>query len=377
LPFSDTMVKELIKDLQETMGADLAFVQFPDRLEYHPLISHEEKSQRVDNPEAFVKALIDAIPPDASSLENNYFIVNDSTNTPGYRELHPEPFRFLGVIMEHSGSYYGWLGLISFNLEEIFRWGELRLLKSVASSSAIAMENSRLYLETLRTAEKERYIRNIFQKYVPEVVAQEILGLGERDLITLGEKRLVTLLNVDIRGYSRMSKRVIAEDVVKVLNYFFMTMGSVVLNHNGIVDKYLGDGLLAIFGAPVASPNPALDATLAAVEMVGNLETVNEFVHKWYGMPLKIGISINTGQAVVGNIGFEKKMDYTVIGDVVNDTFRLQALTKETPNSIFISETTYQKVEPFVHARFLGMRALGANEGHIKVYEVKGTRETA
>ena len=131
----------------------------------------------------------------------------------------------------------------------------ISFVETDCSSTAVAIENSRLFSESVQMAEKERYVRNIFQKYVPEAVADEILERGDRDLIGLGERRLVTLLNVDIRGYSRMSKKLRSEDVVSVLNYFFMTMGSAVLKHHGILDKYLGDGILAYFGAPEPLPD--------------------------------------------------------------------------------------------------------------------------
>ncbi|MEA1996588.1 MAG: adenylate/guanylate cyclase domain-containing protein, partial [Gemmatimonadota bacterium] len=252
---------------------------------------------------------------------------------------------------------------------------DLKMLKPVASSAAIALENSRLYSASIDMARKERIIRNIFQKYVPKEVADEILDLGERDLISLGEKKMVTLLNVDLRGYSSLAKKVSAEDTVEVLNYFFMVMGTIILKHNGILDKYLGDGLLAIFGAPVASSNPTLDTTLAAIEMVEGMKTVNKFAKNLCGAPLKIGISINTGEAIVGNIGFDKKMDYTVIGDVVNDLFLLQDLTREKPDSILISSSTLEQIEPFVNVKSLGKKTIGTKESTMEVYEVTGRKE--
>lgn len=278
------------------------------------------------------------------------------------------------VPMIVSGRTIGVIELIN-KVAGTFTDEDLRMLKAVASSAAIALENSRLYSDSINIAKRERLIRNIFRKYVPEEVSHEILSRGERDLITLGEKRLVTLLNADIRGYSHMAKQVKAEDVVGVLNYFFMTMGTLVLKNKGILDKYLGDGLLAIFGAPVTTRNPALDATLAAIHMAQNMEKVNTYAQKRCGIPLKVGVSINTGEAIVGNVGFEKKMDYTAIGDVVNDTFRLQELTREKPNSILISKSTFEKVEPFVHAESLGVKMLGKNEGEMEVFEITGKRE--
>ena len=280
----------------------------------------------------------------------------------------------LCVPMIIGGRNVGVIELIN-KVTGTFNEEDLRILKAVASSAAIALENSRLYSESIKVAKRERLIRNIFQKYVPEEVSQEILERGERDLISLGEKRMVTLLNADIRGYSHMAKKVKAEDVVGVLNYFFMTMGTIVLKNKGILDKYLGDGFLAIFGAPVMTRNPALNATLAAIEIVEKMEKVNDYAQKRCGVPLKVGVSINTGEAIIGNVGFEKKMEYTAIGDVVNDTFRLQELTRDKPNSTLISSSTYEKVEPFVEANALGVKVLGKNEAEMEVYEITGKKE--
>ena len=370
LLFSSKMLYDLIENLLETMRAELAFAWLPEQSDYSAVIPDEKFSTKTCDPNAFVKALIDRIPPDIFSSKEECFIMQDSRSVQGYRKLHPDPYRFLAVMIETNDNLYGWMGVVSYNLKEIFRQSELKLLKSLASSTAVALENSRLFSESVQMAKKERYVRNIFQKYVPEAVANEILERGDRDLITLGEKRLVTLLNVDIRGYSRISKNLKSEDVVLLINYFFMTMGSAILKHNGILDKYLGDGILAVFGAPVASSNPALDATLAALEMRTQVEKVNAFARERYGETLAMGISIHTGEVIVGNIGFEKKMEYTVIGDVVNDTFRLQEFTRATPNSILIGKTTYQKIKPFMLTKPLGVKTLGAGEGQMEVYEV-------
>ena len=306
-------------------------------------------------------------------------LVRDTTSDPRfYQEMDNQTGfitrNLLCIPMIVRGRTIGVIELLN-KTRGTFTDEDLKVLQSVAASAAIAIENARLYSGSVNMAKKERLIRNIFQKYVPEEVAVEVLGKGERDLITLGERRLVTLLNIDIRGYSQMSKRVSPENVVGVLNYFFMHMGGTVLKHKGILDKYLGDGLLAIFGAPVATRNPALDAVHAAIDMGEKMELVNKFAQSRYGVSLSMGISVNTGEAIVGNIGFEKKMDYTAIGGVVNDTFRLQQLTKEKPNSILVSESTFKKVEPFVQFRPMGEKTLGFNEGRMQIYEIIGKKE--
>jgi class 3 adenylate cyclase len=117
-------------------------------------------------------------------------------------------------------------------------------------------------------------------------------------------------------------------------------MGRIVFKHNGIVDKYLGDGFLAIFGAPVSSITDADNAISAAMDMKVAITSINQAIRESTGVTLTIGISIHSGEVVVGNIGFDMKMDYTVIGDSVNDVFRLQDRTKPYPNGILISERT-------------------------------------
>ena len=373
LAFSGPMLKSLIEELLETMRVDIAFSQFPDNPDFITVASNEPPSVRKISIPSFVKDLIGLIPADAASLQEDYFIINDSRQNDAYRQFHPDPFRFLVVAIRNDQTFFGWLGLVSFNMKDIFRQGELKLLKSLAKSTAVALENTQLYKESLLMAEKERSIRNIFQKYVPAEVVNEILDRGERDLIHLGEKRRVTLLNVDIRGYSRISKKFKAEEIVTILNFFFMIMGGAIIKHRGILDKYLGDGILAIFGAPATTDNPALDATLAALDMLNLRGSVNDFVQSRFGIPINIGISIHTGEVIIGNIGFDRKMEYTVIGDVVNDTFSLQELTRERPNFILISKSTQEDVKQFIRTRKLGLKPLRSSESRMEVYEVTGT----
>ena len=137
-----------------------------------------------------------------------------------------------------------------------------------------------------------------------------------------------------------MSKDIGPQKTVSLLNRFFTIMGDIVFKNHGIVDKYLGDGFLAIFGAPVASTRDADNALTAALEMRQALRRANQTFRKEIGTTIKIGTSILTGEVVVGNIGFEKKMDYTVIGDAVNAVFRLQDLTRFYPDGILLGETT-------------------------------------
>jgi class 3 adenylate cyclase len=189
-------------------------------------------------------------------------------------------------------------------------------------------------------AEHERSVRRMFQKFVPKEILDKIIHGEESGTAVIEELKTLTLLNVDIRGFSGLARQIGSQKTVSLLNRFFSVMGDIVFKHHGIVDKYLGDGFLALFGAPVSSTEDADHAVAAALEMKREIKRLNGGWFQDLGASLRIGISLHTGEVVVGNIGFEKKMDYTVIGDAVNMVFRLQDYTKTIPDGILISEST-------------------------------------
>jgi class 3 adenylate cyclase/putative methionine-R-sulfoxide reductase with GAF domain len=241
------------------------------------------------------------------------------------------------------------------------------LLQSIASSVSIAIENARLYKETVSMAEHERSMRRMFQKFVPKEVLENIIHEGNGARAVLDEIKTVTLLNIDIRGFTELAMEMGPQKTVSLLNKFFSVMGEIVFKYNGIVDKYLGDGFLALFGAPVSSIRDADNATSAALEMQNAISAINQSFEKELGTSVNIGISVHTGDVVVGNIGFDKKMDYTVIGDAVNTVFRLQELTRSYPNGIIIGENTCRAVQSK-----LKLKDIHNALGDLKLYELKG-----
>lgn len=245
------------------------------------------------------------------------------------------------------------------------------ILQSIASSVSIAMENARLYKETVAMAEQERGIRGMFQKFVPGEIVDKIIYDSAAGKAVVDEFKTITLLNIDIRGFSQIARGIGPQKSVALLNYFFSVMGEIIFKHRGIVDKYLGDGFLALFGAPVSTSMDAENAISAALEMQRALSQINaNYVKEILSHPVNIGISIFTGEVVVGNIGFERKMDYTVIGDTVNNVFRLQAMTKALPDSILISESTVRAAQTP-----LEMKPLGERIAEMKVYELLGRKQ--
>jgi len=177
------------------------------------------------------------------------------------------------------------------------------------------------------------FIKSTFGRYVSPDVMREIL---DGKIALGGEARVLTIMFSDIRGFTALSESMDAHALVSMLNDYFTTMDDAISSHHGSINKYLGDGILALFGAPVVRESSARDATDAAREMQRRLAAFNE-AHQ---TELRIGIGVHTGEAVVGNIGSEARTEYTVIGDAVNLTSRIEALTPIYGQAILISEET-------------------------------------
>jgi class 3 adenylate cyclase len=247
------------------------------------------------------------------------------------------------------------------------------VLHSIATSVSIALENARLYKETVSMAEQERSIRGMFQKFVPKEIVDKIVQDFSTGKTVIDEFKSITLLNIDIRGFSKIARDIGPQKSVALLNYFFSVMGGIVFKHHGIVDKYLGDGFLALFGAPVSTSMDAQNALSAALEMQKAILSINkDYVKGLLDEPVHIGISVYTGEVVVGNIGFEMKMDYTVIGDTVNNVFRLQGLTKSIPDCILISESTARAARTALDIREMDKTIAGAKVYHLLGFKKNG-----
>ncbi len=282
-------------------------------------------------------------------------------------EIGFETRSVLCVPMISQGKVIGVIEVLN-KLDGSFTDGDVDLLQSIATSVSIALENARLYKETAMMAEQERGIRGVFQKFVPKEVIEKIIHGDTVKRKIVDEFKTITLLNLDIRNFSMLTRKIGPIKSVALLNQFFQVMGEIVFKHHGIVDKYLGDGFLALFGAPVSTVMDAENAVSAALEMQYAIESLNEdYLKAILDEPVNIGVSIFTGEVVVGNIGFERKMDYTVIGDSVNNVFRLQDLTKNIPNGILVSESTIRAVQSPLETR-----EFEKTIADMKVYELLG-----
>ena len=223
--------------------------------------------------------------------------------------------------------------------------------------------------------EKEVRIRKVFERYVPEKVVSEVLERADEHLFT-GEKRSVSILSLDIRNFTPFSEKHEPEEVVNVLNKFFTEVSKIIINRGGTVDKFIGDGVLAVFGAPASLDDHALCAVSAAMDIKNSLSGFNDWLKDQMGENMGIGIGINTGEVISGNVGSKEKMEYTVVGGPVNMAFRIQDCTKEKLNSVLISSFTHNEIRDRVKATSWGKKSLKGRAEEMELFEVLEVLDT-
>ncbi|MBI3979871.1 MAG: GAF domain-containing protein [Chloroflexi bacterium] len=216
---------------------------------------------------------------------------------------------------------------------------------------------------------QEQRLMSTLCRYVAREVAEKVLA--QRDQQALGGiKQRVTVLFSDIRSYTTITERATAEEVVALLNDYFSRMVKEVFRFEGTLDKYIGDAIMAVFGAPIAHDDDPLRAVLAAVAMRRGLWRFNEERMAAGEVPIEIGIGICNGEAVSGNIGSMDRMDYTVIGDAVNVASRLEGLTKNYPCKILFNEGVYDFVQGVIPCIELGLDHVKGREEAVRIFGI-------
>ena len=190
---------------------------------------------------------------------------------------------------------------------------------------------------------------------------------GRNTSLDVQEKE-VTILFSDIQGFTSMSERLSPAEIANLLNDYFSLMTDIIFKHGGTLDKYIGDAIMAIFGAPFSHKDDAVRAVRAAVEMREELK--NLMTRKDDSVKFNVRIGINTGDVVAGNIGSLQRMEYTVLGDAVNTAARLETMSK--PGQILIGEQTYKLAKDFFEIKPVGKWKVKGKEKEVMVYEVKG-----
>ena len=220
-----------------------------------------------------------------------------------------------------------------------------------------------------RSLREKEMIKRAFTRYVAREVVEEVLKDPEHAMLS-GERRDATVLFCDIRGFTSMTERLTPEEVVSLLNEFYTLTIESIFKHDGTVNKFMGDAVMGVFGAPIPHPDHAARAVKAALDIrqaVAELGIRRQTLGK---EPFAVGIGVSLGEVIAGTIGTEERMEYTVIGDSVNVAARLQDRAK--PGSILLSRGTYEAVSDLVDAKALGAVTVKGRQEPVEVYEVLG-----
>jgi class 3 adenylate cyclase len=304
--------------------------------------AEEEECIKYDDP--LVKLL---------SRDKKMITLYDIEEDPYYKDVREdckERFSRMGVSMVlplvYQDEVKGALALGYKKSGHFYSREDVDLLNTLANNGAVAIENARL----VDRIKKEEIMRTNLSRYLSPQIVDHIVK-KDVEVNLGGNRRVVTVMFLDIIGFTSLSERLQPEEVVSILNEYFKEMSNAIFKWDGTLDKFVGDEIMAFWGAPIDQPKHAELAVRCALDISKSL---NELQGKWKmeGRPvIDCGVGLNTGEALVGNIGVEgKKMDYTVIGDSVNLASRVEKLTRKYGSRILITEDTFNHAKDYLES---------------------------
>jgi class 3 adenylate cyclase len=278
-------------------------------------------------------------------------------------------FSDIGVIIE------------AINSGKVFRyitkpWDENELRMTIENAKqlfGLQINNRELMKSLQQKVEEQEQTLRLFIRYVPEQVVKKTLE-NSQEAIFQGELRDVAVLFCDIRGFTPMSEELSPKEVVSFLNDYYTIMSDIVKQYNGTVNQFVGDEIFAAFGAPEMFPDNETNAVFCAIKMMENLSKLNEKYHEKFKREIQMGIGINYGEVVVGNVGSADRIRYSLSGDTVNTGKRIESITKDHPNSILISESIYERSKEVIDAKAWEPILVKGKKDKVLVYEVLGRK---
>ena len=230
-----------------------------------------------------------------------------------------------------------------------------------------------IVLHAMAVVFEREQVRATFARFVPESVVGEVLSCA--DGVRLGGvRRDCTLLFSDLRGFTSFSERREPSLVIDVLNRYLTEMSDAILDNGGTLVSYMGDGIMAVFGAPLDQPDHADRAVQAGVDMLARMEGFNAWMREHgHGDGFKMGVGLNTGPVMAGNVGSERRLEYTTIGDVTNTAARIEGMTKGTPHQLLLSDSTRLALQRPRELEAVGDVEIRGRVDHITLWTVPGT----
>lgn len=229
------------------------------------------------------------------------------------------------------------------------------------------IEKANIKLNKLVAQQKKTL--DLFVKYVPEPIVKKALSVKHQD-IRIGEQLEVALLFCDIRRFTTIAEKLNPEATVHFLNVYYSMMSEVINEHNGVINQFVGDEIFVSFGAPLPINKPEVSAVNCAREMILKLSEINAALADTIDKEIIVGIGINFGPIIAGNLGSDDRLSYSITGDAVNTAKRIESLSSELPNAILISQSIYDKVNDMVATEPLGEVEIKGKNKKVNVFKV-------
>jgi len=269
----------------------------------------------------------------------------------------------------------------AINSGRVFRyitkpWDENELRMTIENTRQVfelQVSNKELLAKLTKKVEEQEQTLNLFIKYVPEQVIEKALKNDQKSIFE-GELRNIAVLFCDIRDFTPMSEELSPKEVVSFLNDYYTIMTEIVKQYNGSVNQFVGDEIFATFGALESYPDNEINAVFCGIKMMENLQRLNEKYQKIFKREIQMGIGINYGEVVAGNLGSEDRIRFSVTGDTVNTGKRIESITIKFPNTILVSYTIYQKIKDVINVKAWEPLFVKGKKEKIHIYEVLGRK---
>jgi adenylate cyclase len=365
----DEVLEQVMDIVFEHISADRGFLMLqeePDNKLVPRVVRHRNPASAAEGKITVSKTITDRVIKDkvsiltADALVDSRFGAGDSIRFHGIRSAMCAP-------LWNKEEVIGIVHVDSPMLTNCFTSNDLDLLTALANYAAVAVERARMN-QKIQAEEKKR---ERLGRFLSPQVTSRILATSDSlsgDLAAPEEKQ-VSILFADIVGFTSMSEKMTASEVALLLNDYLSRMTDVIFRYEGTLDKYIGDAIMAVFGAPLDMPDHASRAIKAALEMQERLVEFN--ADRKTGPQLRIRIGINSGKAVAGEIGSVNKKEYTVLGDTVNIASRLESSVAK-PGMLVVGENTHSQVAGQFETRSLGSFTLKGKEKEVNVFEIMG-----
>ena len=368
IPDFDELLSAIMDSIFQVIDADYGFVALvgkkPDEL-IPKVVKYRTAPDKSTQKLRLSRTIVNKVISEKISVLTSNAMEDDRFG--GAKSLFMQNIRsVMSVPLWRKDKVIGIIQVDSFRLSNKFTKSDLDLLTTISNQMAMVIEQANLNEKIRREAMARSRLERFHSPEVVDLIIRGDQDEGDENSLMAPNEKFATILFTDIISFTPLSERLAPADISKLLNQYFRRMTDIIFDYNGTLDKYIGDAIMAVFGAPIERENDTERAIMTALEMRKALFEMMKEVEPDKRFDIRLGI--NTGRVVAGNLGSPKRMDYSVIGDTVNTASRLESIAET--NQILIGEETYKKVKGKFNINEIGQKLVKGKKEAIRVYEV-------